>query len=128
MATTEAAAALAALDGRDVRALTRCMTVLDEHAPPPADAPGIYYVATESGGGYVVDPELGSCTCPDARYRDPDGGCQHVRRVRLWRGEQDVPAAVDPTAVDPELRERLDLGVEIRTPGLEDTGGEEVSR
>jgi len=63
------------LDERDVRALTECMTVLD------ADAPGFYTVTTESGREYTVDARGGSCSCPDAEYRDPEGGCKHVRRA-----------------------------------------------
>jgi|GEM_PF-2505983 len=102
---TEAVAALAQLDGRDVRALTGTMTVLDERAPAPADADGLYHVTTASGSSYVVDPALGACGCPDAEHRDPDGGCKHVRRVRFEIGTRPLPETVNEAALDDQFRQ-----------------------
>lgn len=44
---------------------------------------GIYAVTGVSGQTYRVDITDKSCTCPDAQERDPQGGCKHVRRVKL---------------------------------------------
>jgi len=90
------------LDDRDVRALTECMTVLD------AETPGFYTVTTESGREYSVDARGGSCSCPDAEYRDPEGGCKHVRRARIASGRCALPEWVDQDAVDPQLGEHVD--------------------
>jgi hypothetical protein len=104
MSATRDVAALAALEDRDVRALTRPMTVLDDAAPAPADAPGMYHVTTASGESYVVDARLGACECPDAQFRDPEGGCQHVRRVAFEIGAREIPAGIDRDAVDDLFR------------------------
>ncbi len=84
---------------RDARALTQYLTVLPEHGRA-RDADGLYVVVSESGSSYLVDVRHGACECPDAEYRDPDGGCKHVRRVRYGTGERAIPAWVDPTAVN----------------------------
>lgn len=101
---TETLRALTALEDRDVRALTRTMTVLDERAPAPADAPGMYHVTTASGQSYVVDARLESCECPDMEYRDPAGGCQHVRRVAFETGARELPEGIDRDAIDDQFR------------------------
>ena len=93
------------LDDRDVRALTDGMTVLDELAPAPADAPGLYHVTTESGRSYVVDPGLAACGCSDAEYRDPAGGCKHVRRVRFETGARPLPEWIDAAGLDDQFRQ-----------------------
>ena len=86
------------LADRTVRALTDYLLVVE-------DAPGLFRVYGEDGDEYTVDAETGACTCPDAEYRDPDGGCKHVRRVAFHTGERAVPAWVDRDAVDPLLLE-----------------------
>jgi len=101
MTTFETAAqerAATDLANRTVRALTDDLLVV-------ADAPGLYRVYGEDGDEYTVDTSTGPCTCPDAEYRDPDGGCKHVRRVAFHTGERAVPAWVDRDAVDPLLLE-----------------------
>ena len=50
-------------------------------------APELYWVYSEEGREYTVDAETRACTCPDARYNNPEGGCKHARRVALWRGD-----------------------------------------
>jgi len=72
------------LDDRDVRALTEYLTVLPE-------APGLYEVVSQSGESYTVDVRNGACTCPDAEYHDPDGGCKHCRRVHFETGREAIP-------------------------------------
>jgi len=46
-------------------------------------AGGIYDIQSEPGNTYCVDIGAGACSCPDWREREPDGGCKHLRRVRL---------------------------------------------
>lgn len=44
---------------------------------------GIYDVRSESGNTYQVDLPAETCSCPDWQQREPDGGCKHLRRVRI---------------------------------------------
>jgi len=99
---TDAVATLAELGERDIRALTEAMTVLDERAPAPADAAGLYHVTTASGSSYTVDPDLGACECPDAEYRDAT--CKHVRRVRFETGARQVPPSATRAGLDDDFR------------------------
>jgi hypothetical protein len=92
------------LDRRTRRAATECMTVMDD-VGDARDAPGLYVVVGENGGGeYLVDTHTGACTCPDAEYRNPAGGCKHVRRARMASCETPVPAGVD---VDDQLGDHV---------------------
>lgn len=94
------------LADRERRALTERMTVLDDLAPAPADAPGLYHVTTESGSSYVVEPDREACTCPDFRFRGSRGvACKHIARVRLETGRTSIPAWVDREAIDDLFRE-----------------------
>lgn len=88
------------LDDRDVRALTECMTVLDD-AGQARHAPGLYQVTTESGSQYLVDVRHESCDCPDATHRDVR--CKHIRRAEFATARRPVPQWVDTDAVDPQL-------------------------
>jgi len=87
------------LEPRTERALTECMTVLPEGGD-------IHTVVGENGTTYVVDSRVGRCTCPDAEYREPSGGCKHQRRVEFATGARPVPAGVD--GVDGLLGEHTD--------------------
>ena len=109
------------LADRTVRALTDDLLVVE-------DAPGLFQVYGEDGDEYTVDADSGACTCPDAEYRDPEGGCKHVRRVAFHTGARTVPAWVDPDAVDPLLDEQLaDSGDGDAQPQAVATdGGEEI--
>jgi hypothetical protein len=81
------------IENRTRRALEECMSVLPEFGRA-ADAPGLFVVVGENENGeYLCDTQTGSCECKDSQYRDPDGGCKHVRRARIVRGESPVPAA-----------------------------------
>lgn len=104
-APTDEVSALAALNDRDVRALTEAMTVLDERAPAPADAAGLYHVTTASGSSYVVEPALAACDCADAEHRAPAGGCKHVRRVRFEVGTRPLPETLNEAAIDDQFRQ-----------------------
>ena len=83
---------------REVRAINEEMMLIEM-------ADGLYEVHGENGNGaYVVDlkGEEPTCTCPDYRHREPEGGCKHIRRVRIEEGEESVEELRD------RLRERID--------------------
>jgi hypothetical protein len=61
---------------RTVRAMNEPMEVFLHQSG------GKYVVQTDSGS-YQVDVAEGSCNCDDWKFRKPDDGCKHVRRVRL---------------------------------------------
>jgi len=86
-----------ALEQRDARALTECMTVLPH-------GPDIYAVVSESGREHAVDTRDGHCTCRDYRFRA--GKCKHHRRVEFATGERAIPAWADRGAVDELLGEQ----------------------
>lgn len=74
------------------------MTVLDECAPAPADASGLYHITTGSGASYVIEPELGACEYPDTQYRDTI--CKYTRRVRYEIGQASLPDGINEAALD----------------------------
>lgn len=97
------------LDKRDARALTEPMTVLpDEGRADGAD--GLYLVVSHTDNQYLVDTVTGACECPDAEYRDPDGGCKHYRRAEYATGRTAIPSWVDPDAIDGCLGTATDDG------------------
>lgn len=99
-----------ALDDRDIRALTERLTVM----PDVGDARGgddLFTVISHTGSQYLVDLRLGSCSCPDSRHRDPDGGCKHVRRTQYVTGERSVPTWVDPREIDDVIGVGVDTSV-----------------
>ncbi|WP_058365559.1 hypothetical protein [Haloparvum sedimenti] len=51
-----------------------------------------YLVESATGNTYEVDLAAEECTCPDARHRDPAGGCKHLRRVDIEVRTGTVPA------------------------------------
>jgi hypothetical protein len=80
------------IESRTERALTECMTVLPNHGRAQS-APDLFVVIGENERGeYLVDLRTESCECKDAEYRDPEGGCKHLRRCRIATGETPVPA------------------------------------
>jgi hypothetical protein len=95
------------LPKRAVRALTEKMTVLDDEGRARG-ADGLYIVVSASGNSYLVDVIDGACECPDARHRDPQGGCKHQRRVEYAIGETRIPCWVEPDAVDDLLATAVD--------------------
>lgn len=93
------------LDERDARALTTPMSVLED-VGIVAGADGMFEVTTASGREYVVDidaPEGARCLCDDQKYRQPDDGCKHIRRVLFEIGERAIPSWVDRDDVDEQL-------------------------
>jgi hypothetical protein len=106
------------VEPRTRRAAVECMSVLPEFGDA-RDAPGLYVVIGENGGGeYLIDTngEHPRCTCPDDEHNlDPDEACKHYRRVLMADGEVSVPA-VD--AVDDGLGQHTDA-----TPRVAATDG-----
>jgi len=79
----------ARLTDRDIRALREYITIF-------AEAPGMF-TAYGEGSTYTVDLLTETCECKDSEYRDPEGGCKHIRRVRFVTGARDIPACLNPT-------------------------------
>lgn len=96
---------IAQLSDRDVRALTECMTVLEDTGSVRG-APGLYEVVSQSGRTYTVDSYGKSCTCPDACYNDHV--CKHIRRVMFACGMRPIPGGVDPDALDSHIGEHVE--------------------
>lgn len=105
MSTGATTGAVGQLDKRDVRALTEYLYAFDDLGWA-ADAEGCWLVYAEDGTEHRVDAVEGACDCDDAFYRDPDGGCKHVRRVRFVTGEREIPVWADRSCIDPWLLEQ----------------------
>jgi hypothetical protein len=110
---------------RTRRALEEYMTVLPEFGRA-ADAPGLFVVVGENENGeYLCDTRTGGCECKDAEYRDPEGGCKHVRRCRIVQGEKPVPAAsLGDIEVDSSIGVHVDSSPKFTTAdgGVIDAG------
>jgi hypothetical protein len=101
------------VDSRTERALSECMTVLSDHGLA-RDAPGLFVVIGENENGeYLVDSRTGSCDCDDMRYRDPDGGCKHLRRVAVLTGDRPIPTWI-PDVVDIDTRIGANVDKNVR--------------
>lgn len=85
--TAEQAVGPMGVDDRDRRAAEEAMTVV-------GFGPAMFEVYTASEV-YRVDVRDGRCTCDDYRYREPEKGCKHIRRVHFAIGARHVPAGVD---------------------------------
>jgi len=81
---------------RQYRARNERMVVVPQIGAD-GNATGLYTVYSQSGKKYLVD-DMGDekCSCKDMKHRSPDGGCKHVRRVRLLIRETALPAAGEP--------------------------------
>lgn len=84
------------VDKRDKRAA-------EELIVPVAKGEGMFDVYSEDGDRKTVDIISPACTCPDFEYREPEGGCKHIRRVMFEIGERPIPDGVDP---DPLMLKR----------------------
>jgi hypothetical protein len=104
------------IDSRTKRALDECMTVLPNHGRADG-APGLFVVIGQNENGeYLVDTRTGSCECADAEYRDPEGGCKHVRRCRIATGENPVPAdALGEVTIDDTFGAQLETSAKFAT-------------
>ncbi len=119
------------IETRTRRALEECMTVLPNHGRADG-APGLFVVIGENcNGEYLVDTRTESCECKDAKYRDPEGGCKHLRRCRIATGESPVPAgALGEITIDSTFGAQLETSAKFATAdgGLIDgETGEEIS-
>jgi len=103
-----APSAASSIADRTRRALEQYLTVTPD-VGQARGAEGIALVTSQSGSEYVVDALEGRCECRDAEYRDPDGGCKHVRRARFALGLDAIPAdAAAACDVDPDLGQHCD--------------------
>jgi len=95
------------IDRRTRRALVEPLTVLShDETPVESRETTVVTVTSASGSTYDIDVVSGACSCPDARHRDPDGGCKHVRRARVAVGVEPVDARTIRALgddVDPQL-------------------------
>lgn len=107
VATDGSSQPLSDLESRSVSALLEYLYAFDDHGWA-ADADGLWLVYAEDGTQYRVDVETGACNCDDAWYRQPDGGCKHVRRVEFLIGEREIPSWVDRRKVDSWLLNERD--------------------
>ncbi len=119
------------LESRTERALTECMTVMPNHGRAEG-APALFVVIGENcNGEYLVDTRTDSCDCKDMQYRDPEGGCKHLRRCRIATGEDPVPAnALDKITIDSIFGAQLETSAKFATAdgGLIDGDtGKEIS-
>ena len=119
------------IETRTERALTECMSILPNHGRADG-APGLFVVIGENcNGEYLVDTRTESCECKDAKYRDPEGGCKHLRRCRIATGENPVPAgALDEITVDSTFGAQLETSAKFATAdgGIIDAeSGEKIS-
>jgi hypothetical protein len=107
-------------DRRTERALTERMSVVDIDGTPLAGDETLVRVITTEGGDYRTDVQEGRCTCPDAKHRDPEGGCKHLRRARIALGRQPISA---DTLLDSDADAHLGAHVESGPAVLAADGG-----
>ena len=102
------------VEKRTRRALEEPLSVVDLNGTPLDGTESIVRVISHTGGDYRVDVRDGRCSCPDAKHRDPDGGCKHVRRARIATGH--TPVATDTLRacdVDRNLADHVDGSPEV---------------
>lgn len=63
-----------------------------------------------------IDGDDHTCTCPDWKHRQPEGGCKHIRRVR---GEEAVIRAIRTA------RLRTDGGTDVGADDGDDVGADD---
>ncbi|WP_135807327.1 hypothetical protein [Halorussus marinus] len=94
MAAVETETTADSVDDRDRRAAEEAMAVM------PIDEDR-YRVYSGADADYLVDLRDPACECADWRYREPEEGCKHARRVLQTLGRRPIP---DGVRVDPALR------------------------
>lgn len=92
----------AKLPARDRRALTQYLTVLED-VGRARGGDELYLVVSQSGKEYLVNARAGTCECKDAEYRDPVGGCKHVRRVAFATGARPIPESIPVDEIDDQF-------------------------
>ena len=86
---------------RTIRALREPLSAVEK-------APSVFTVYSKDGTPHTVDVESRACTCPDAEYNQPAGGCKHARFARLWARLDPVPEWVNRSKLGFHLRSHLD--------------------
>jgi len=86
------------IDDRTRRAVREPMLIVPPSLWPPSNTFAIYTDDEQ----YVVEANPWRCTCGDYEHRRPDGGCKHIRRVRLVTGVDPAPESLRPVS-DPNL-------------------------
>lgn len=107
-----------AVEKRTRRACEESMAVV-----PHGGGSGMFDIYSESGNEYVVDLRDDVCSCPDFVHREPDGGCKHIRRVRLEFGITDVPEGIrsdHSTLTDVEVARRR-RGINVKSDEADDS-------
>ena len=104
------------VEPRTRRAIEGCMVVV-----PESDASGIFDVYSATGGHneiYTVDLRAETCECSDYEHRNPEGGCKHIRRVKLGLGIMPLPSGIelDGCLIDTRAKYGVDVDGEA-TPG-----------
>lgn len=104
------------VERRTRRALEECMTVLPNHGRADGAADLFVVIGENENGQYLVDARSQSCECKDAKYRDPDGGCKHLRRVRIAQGDTPIPAqALGEITIDSTFGAQLETSAKFAT-------------
>jgi hypothetical protein len=79
------------VEKRTRRALEEPLSVVAlDGTPVESRDDTVVMVVSASGENYHVDATAERCECPDAKHRDPDGGCKHVRRARAALGIEPI--------------------------------------
>lgn len=81
---------LSGSERRSVRSAAERMLVLPDTDEDNV-ATGLYDVLSTSGNVYRTDPEAGAGECPDQQHREPEGGCKHLRRVKMMLARTPLP-------------------------------------
>lgn len=94
------------LEGALQRALTEPMLVYEDHPRARGEHEVVVYNEARE---YVVNVDVGHCTCPAQQYHHgPSEPCKHRVRAQLVRGEREIPEWIQMDAVDDQLRRRLE--------------------
>ncbi len=126
--STNAPADRESIEPRSERALTECMTVLDD-AGRAAGADDLFVVVSQSGREYLVDARERTCECPDHQQRAVE--CKHLRRCAFATGDAVIPgAAVDRAALDEQLGLHVDSVTHVAAQGrtARPDGGDPAAR
>lgn len=102
-ADDKGASDLKQLDDRDVRALTEHMDIYRDDPDTSTEEVAVY----NKGTRHIVNPRARFCDCEDQHYRQPEGGCKHLRRLDFEDGRRDVPSWVQADALDDELADSI---------------------
>jgi len=106
------------LSDRDVRALTEHMDIYRDDPEASSEEVAVY----NKGSRYLVNPRARYCDCDDQHYRQPEGGCKHLRRLDFADGRRDIPQWVQTDALDDGLNAAEAASAEAATVAVADGG------